>query len=32
MMKTKTVLKAYKGSKKEEVFIVELQKRKGNIA
>lgn len=31
-MKTKTVLKDYEDSEKEEVFIVELQKWKGDIA
>lgn len=31
-MKTRTVLMAYEGSEKEEVFIVELQEWKGNIA
>jgi hypothetical protein len=32
LMKTRALLKVYKGSEKEEVFIVELQKWKGNIA
>ena len=32
MMKTNAILKAYEGLDKEEVFIVELQKREGYFA
>ena len=32
MLKTKAMVKAYSDLKKEEVFIVELQKRKGYTA